>query len=939
MMKDPLTHSLSTEGHMYEYGEYDGLVDLDAILHGAADPTTTATAGDTPGVSGRAGATSPTPNIGCLIGSDGTDGYANYTSLHGPHNNSNNNSVELGPMPSPHGRSPARKPHRDRAQRGRTLSPDRYPGAHGSNDSMSCTNGGYPAMMNNGGVSASVAAAGAPVATTPNLRGGSSKRSESAKSNRGGGGGSSANSHAGVAAAVGTPSGSHHNHDSNEAVTHLPVILPAQQRRPTETLLQPRVRVSPLTQEGTNTASHSNSSSTAAAISSTGTTPHNARTATSVPPFAQNARPGGAKTVMSASNLAALQRNGNEHANAGPRSTGTSTTKVPPYLAPPLSPLLHTRVMNTPHASVAAAVTGGAVTATPRPATDASVKRGDAPGVAQQQSQQHTNNNNNDNVADLESSLTRSNGWVKDEVRRINRNSGEAAGGFQQERLRPSSTHSSTALNENSYVNGSGGAGGGERENGADHVPHSSNIHHHNDNSGSGSNRANGEAGQGKVVTASAPAAPRAPVWANDYEMDHTDLVGCSNTADFGVMPKVAAPPRPQRAKKTLSDSVGKRPAPFRPPPPVPSTPPVGSTTSPVESVISPLRTAAQQRNARQSDADGSTEAAKVQPPLPAAPLLGLSAGSETGPVNKPATNAADMAENAVLAGSSHPPPPPPFHISSTLAHRRVMNAVDTHVSTPQDLAADRKPVATPAAAPHDDVSAVKVRPPYSDDRRAALEAWAAFPALDVAIRGQSPTTTQLRREHDLAAARPLAAQQLYRSVKGQAPQEFAGEPYEMNYDVHNVVVQLRHRNRPLMLAYPPQLPLELDMRPRLRRQRTPRSFYGKRFPHVGDTWFRNALDDARYISSPDIESMEKREEEEFLRNGGDPAHRRNRYGQANNNNHNNNANNNNNKNNNNNNNQQQQQQQQRPSPHSGAGAPNLEEMNRNAVRMEQPAM
>jgi hypothetical protein len=865
-MRDPLTQTSGTAADMYEYGEYDGLVDLDSILHGAANPTNPpAAVSPTPGLSPNSGATgvsvtSTTPNLSCFTGSEGNTEYANFVATH----NHNANSGEQGPTPSPQGRSPARKPNVN----GPASTSDRYPGMHGSNNSISRSNGGNPMTMEDSDVTLSTASAGASnnaAVAAPGSRTSQHLRGESAKGNRSGSNGHRSNA-------------TNTNNGTTDSAVHLPVIMPSQQRRPADTLMQPRVRVSPLTQD-----TNAGSGGVAAAVSASTTgTPHNARSATSVSPLGQNARLGGAKTVMSANNLAALQRNSN---------------KVPPYLAPPLSPL-HTRT-NQPQTSISPAVTGGitgpsvGVAATmSRPVTDGSVKRGEAPDNASPVSPPS-------HLVDTTSPLTRSNGWVKEAVRRIDRTSQELATGFPQERLRQSSTHSNTVTTDSA---------GGNAE-------------------------TSGSAGRGKVNTSPAPAAPRAPVWSNDYEMGRTDLVGCTSAADFGVMPKVAAPPLPQRAKKTLSDSAGKRPGPFRPPPHIPSTPPVGATDSPVESVISPLRTVAkqhqqqqqQQRVPRQPDEKRPHSAADTPAAPPPPPQVGPAAAPPGGGKLSPAVassqnNPADLVESRVHSGSSHPPP---------LSHRRVMNAVDTHISTPHSITSDRKSAAIVASAngtaftvKQTDGSGAATRPtlPYSDDHRAALEAWAAFPALDVTIRGQSPTVTQLRRERDLAAARPLVVQQLYQPVKGQAPQEFAGEPFEMNYDVHNVVVQLRHRNRPLQMAYPPRLPLEPDMRPRLRRQRTPRSFYGKRFPHVGDVWFRNALDDARYINSPDIESMEKREEEEFVRNGGDPAQRRNRYGQANNH-HNNNH------------------QQQRQAPHAGTGAPNIEQINRNAVRMEQPAM
>lgn len=837
MLREPLKQTASTpQTPMYEYGEYDGLVDLDAVLHAGGSTTTTTT-------DINAAATSPTANSGCHTGGDtsrsnGNDGvvdYTHYVTLHGT-NGPHLGSGEPGPTPSPNGRSSARKPTRDSSSRGGTsASADRHHAPHG----------GYPMSALDGDVTVTTAPTTTAVVTAassaPNARSSANtqrRRGESA-------------------------SGSRANPTTTAADTgvHLPVILPSQQRRPTDGPLQSRVRVSPLTQEhGSPVPSNTNNASSSA------NTPHNARSATSLSPPGQNTRPVGAKTVMSANNLAALQRSGNERAHTGALSTSNSSNRVPPYLAPPLSPL-HSRT-NPPQPSMAPLN---------RPATDGCVKRGESAEGGERNSP-----------------TRRSNGWVKEEARRIDRTSQEIPSGFPQERVRQSSAAAAAAA-----------------------APLSS-------------GKADETSGPSKVNTSPAPSAPRAPVWASDYEMGRGDLVGCTATPDFGAMPRVAAPPLPFRAKKTLSDS-GKRTAPLRPTPPhIPSTPPVGTTTSPVESTILPLRTAAQRSAQRPMNATGATAASTASPAaataVAAASYSAAGPGSGAGRTNPAIATAGATAATADATSGLHTP---------GTTHRRVMNAVDTHSGTPSDLSRVSKTMpavvllnndkANISSFPNSAPSAAAQKMPYSDDRRAALEAWAAFPAMDVTMRNQAPTAMQLRRAQDFATVRPVVVRQLYQSVKGQAPQEFAGEPFEMNYDVHNVVVQLRHRNRPLMMAYPPQLPLELDTRPRLRRQRTPRSFYGTRFPHVGDAWFRNALDDARHIDSPDIESMEKQEEEEFVRNGGDPAHRRNRYGQAN--------------SNNNNNNNNQQQQQQRAPPHSGTGAPNIDHINRNAVRMEQPAV
>ncbi|KPA75284.1 hypothetical protein ABB37_08585 [Leptomonas pyrrhocoris] len=901
MMSDPITPSYSATGHMYEYGEYDGLVDLDA-LHGAATNATATTTTSTTtqgvssgGVGGGTAAASPTPNLSCLMGSSDVAGdCSNSTALQG-HNTLHASSGEQGATPSPHGRSPAWRQPRDSGTRD---------SGHGSSAFASRSNGGYPITSDESDVALSAATAtAATAAAAPGSRRTSRRRVDSAKGQRD----SSPNRHYMNNSNSGTTTAATTSNAADDVV-HLPVILPSQQRRPTESLLQPRVRVSPLTQEANPTVP--TATTTATANVTVATTSANARSASTVSPLAQNKRSVGAKTVMSANNLAAMQRhgNGNERVYTSPLSTGTSINKAAPFLAPPLSPLhARTTPSHPGNAPTSIGATGGAATTavTTRPLTDSSVKREESLDVAQSAAA-HTV------VVDLESPTTRSNGWVREEARRIDRNSHEMTTGFSQERLWQSSAPSNTVTT--SPASGRSGAEGGD-------------------------------AGTEKASTLPASTTPRAPVWSNDYEVGRTDLVGLATTTtittttDFGAMPRVVAPPLLQRPIKTLSDSSGKRVAPLRPQPAVPSTPPVGTTTSLVESVISPLRAMAPQRTGRPSEAEKQQE--QQQHSTAAPPTNTLVTSDNNHNYRKPDAARANLVEgngHRARSGSSNPSAQHDTlrgsscsssaaastpHTASAVAHRRIMmQAVDTHVSAPAELVGNCK-----AAS-----SAAQTKLPYTDDDRAALEAWAAFPALDVTIRGQAPTATQLRRERDLAAARPFAAQQLYLPVKGQAPQESAGEPFEMNYDVHNVVVQLRPRNRPLMLAYPPRLPFELDMRPRLRRQRTLRSFYGKLFPHVGDTWFRNALNDARHISSPDIESMEKREEEEFIRNGGDPAQRRNRYGQANNHN----------ANNNNNGQEQsppQQQQQQRPPPYAGGVAPSIDEINLNAIKMEQPAV
>ncbi|KPI85044.1 hypothetical protein ABL78_5906 [Leptomonas seymouri] len=885
---------------MYEYGEYDGLVDLDAILHGSATPSTSL-----PGMSNGEGvaATSPTSNHSGSAVCDGAGEYPNLMMQQGHNNNNNNaNCREQGSTSPPHSRPQAWKQSRDLVARG---------GAQGANKCVPRSNGSYPVTMKENDVIQSAASAQA--AAAPTSRSDAYRRGEGAKGHR-----SSNTNHnnSGSAYRISTPP----SIGADEGV-RLPVILPSQQRRPTDGLIQSRVRVSPLTQETTKTAPTTPAMNPTVKTSSK--TPHNARSVTSISPLA-NANSGGAKTVMSASNLAALQKNCNERAYTGPLSTGTSSGKAPPYLAPPLSPL-HTRA-HPPPPTVTAATTssntspsmgGGAVTTSAGHATNGTSRRGELLDVGRPPSTHTT-------MIDITNPMARSGGWVKEEVRRIEHSSQELAAGFPQDRRRQSGAYPSS-------TSGS-----------VESMRCSTEV----------------DAGRGKANTSSTLTAPRTPVWSNDYEVGHTDFVGLSTSADFGAMPKVVAPPLSQRAKKTLSDSSNRRLAPCRPLPVVPSTPPAGKIASPAEAGTSPVRTGAQKRPLRQFDSERQSRTAAAAPSSLPVPLVNHMANSKNnnGGPNAAQASPADLNGNrtsrvgntaaaGVAAASSKDAVCAPY-TSGVASHRRIMmRAVDTHASASNELAGDRKAAAggiTSSSAAftttQDDgsngvSSATMPQLPYTESCRAALEAWAAFPALDVTIRGQAPTATQLRRERDLAATRHLVARQLYQPVKGQAPQEFAGEPFEMNYDVHNVVVQLRHRNRPLMMAYPASLPQELDMRPRLRRQRTPRSFYGKRFPHVGDAWFRNALDGARLIESPDIESMEKREEEEFVRNGGDPAHRRNRYGQANN--HHTNA-----------NHQQQpppqqqqqQQQQQRLPPHAGANTPSMDQVNRNAVRMEQSA-
>lgn len=100
---------------------------------------------------------------------------------------------------------------------------------------------------------------------------------------------------------------------------------------------------------------------------------------------------------------------------------------------------------------------------------------------------------------------------------------------------------------------------------------------------------------------------------------------------------------------------------------------------------------------------------------------------------------------------------------------------------------------------------------------------------------------------------------QRYPIDPGQAaPAEMAGEAIELNHELHNVLIHIRHRNRPKKNDYPSHLPIKLATKQRNHRPRTPRSFYGKVGPQMGPDWFKAALDNVVCIESPDISVLEK---------------------------------------------------------------------------------
>ncbi|KAK7195549.1 hypothetical protein NESM_000483200 [Novymonas esmeraldas] len=842
----------------YEYSDYGGLIDVEALLH-----TTT-------GVS-------PTPTLSSTAVDTDAGGYGHYTNLTGDHSYSGTSST---------GRGPARKSHRASAS---------------------------PARAHNGGGGGDLPTPHSSASATPR--------------------------HAGYMAGTAPDAGGAHDDDGciglangtsrtggrkpmqNEDVLHLPAIGTQQQqrKRANDAFPTPRAR--------TTASAHDPSSHTGTLAGST------ARVAT------------GAKSVTSAGNLKSLQHNtndGNGAASNGHFSNGSAAVPGlhrPPYHAPPLSPLA-TRGRHgngtgaagdslTGSSSVDAGLRGAG--AGQRRTTDAPVKRGESVGICEDGGggmggTSSTGMAHSTTDAPTTTTATtgggggvgtfKTNGWVREEARRLNQNAvllGEDATSPASEQRR--------TTGESSPRNGRQGGGAAadaatafprerirERAGAPAAAPAAAAATAATAERGDRDGVAAGT--RTRVNTSPATVPAKTHVWTGDYEM-----ASCFDVepVDFSVapMPKVGPSSRPQATGLRSTSTMAGRGD--------------NGVTSPADSAITPLRKVFTRP---QKPAAVATLTPCPAPPVPLTHPPGSSTAATTTSPSRTSTAAAAAAAAATKLAPTRADKPPATPHTPPASHRRVMNAVDTsqhtHVTAVSSAGDDTTPNSGTGQTPPRGGSSTGL--PYTDERRAALEAWADLPVLAITIRGQALTPTQRARETARTRARPANAQQMCVPVNGQGRQEVAGEPYEMNYDVHNVVVQLRHRNRPLVMNYPPRLPLDADMRPRMRRQRTPRSFYGNRMPHVGDAWFKDALDDARMVASPDIDAMERHEEEEFIRGGGDPATRRNRYGQAN---------------NAHGQQQQQQQQQQRPPVHSGgggAGGDNIDAINRNAVPLEQPA-
>ncbi|KAG5506470.1 hypothetical protein JKF63_05973 [Porcisia hertigi] len=868
----------------YQYGEYDGVMDVEAILH------------TTPGAP-------PTPTVSPDIADCDAGGYGNYVSLH--------SDTRSGSAATPLARGAPRKPTRVSAG--------------------SAQNGDNETIMLSS------------TATTPRFAGAVAD-----------------NNPDGAA-----PSTRHNTRKpmQTDDVVHLPAIGNQQPaRKKTSDTFPTRVRAAAPAQDPSKSV----------------TTPtHNGYS---------RAVGAGAKSVTSVGNLDSLpvpvESYGAIASNHYNGSTTTGTHR-PPYHAPPLSPVSTQRrheandlngTKATGNNTIGSSIGASSQDNSKRhqAATSETAQRGDSAGMDEvDYTRGHgekriaAHNTAGSSSGDGNSSASKTNGWVKEEARRLDgiacsspsprktatppassdprgprdavknsfrsRNVAQlVASQFPQERMRDKTNQSNSNANSSS-------SGGGDLE------------MIRNDHA--------------KVNTSPAPVAPKPHVWTGDYEMVSSSGVG---SADLSVvqMPKVGTS-RPfangfkpstdvggniintRSSAKSIARTATQT---FHPPPSeVESSTPGNGSTSPTESAITPVRRVfTRPQKPASSSCGAAVQTGRNTSPPPHAPPMQPPTSPTTAATGNPLSPSDSMPHSA--AGSSSPPParvplasgvaalaargdkqPSSLHTSSA-SHRRIMNAVDTSQqslihsrSTEEQVSLTHRSSEGPS---HDSASASGMGLPYTDERRAALEAWADVPVLTVTIRGQTPTPIQNAREEAKMCACPANAQQMYPPVNGQGRQEVAGEPCDMNYDVHNVVVQLRHRNRPLMMNYPPRLPLEMDMRPRLRRQRTPRSFYGNRMPHVGDAWFREALKDVATVKSPDLESLEKREEAEFIRNGGDPATRRNRYGQAN--------------KPHAQQQQQQQQQRQRPPQQRGSGGADagaeIDVMNRNALRMEQAA-
>ncbi|KAG5502658.1 hypothetical protein JIQ42_05727 [Leishmania sp. Namibia] len=843
----------------YEFGEYDGVVDVEAILH--------TTAGASPNLAGS-------PAV-----ADGDIGvYENHVSLQSDHRN--------GSASTPLGRGPPRKPVRMSA------------GPACSGDSQSTMPSSTAAASRYLVAVAGKSSDGA-AASTAGRRTNSSYLSTEAEAHDAG--------------ALPTRQGTRKSTYSDDVV-YLPAIGNQQQMRKKGSDAFPsRVRAPLPAPDPLNFAAL--------------TTINHSRT---------RASGSGAKSVTSTGNLESLQApndicgatSHNQH--NGPATAGAPR---PPYHAPPLSPLTtkgchSTDDTNGPNA--AGNTTNGSgvgdslqeVSTRHRLAMDRAAKRGESVEVGKGSHMNgHCGGAATHNTTGSGSIVpaSKTNGWVKEEARRLDQRVCTSCNTAATSRNEPQASGDPIdGFTSRKMVHQ--GASQFPQERMEDTLSKSSNSTQSpaadGSNTAMGHNSADGHACT-KLNTSPAPVAPKAHVWAGDYEMANTPGVG-STTFSIVPMPKVY-PSRPLAGGLKASMAVegssnnnrscAKSPTRtsvqvLHPPPSEASAGPfVNGVALPTESAITPLRKVFTRPQKPAPSTNGAAaDAVPNACPIPQVPL--------TNPPTSPtmATTATASRSSTAPQSTAASSPPAPWKTAMTpshavaaakgdkslsaphtpaLSHRSNMSAVGTSQRSQVHYSSAGQQVPLTSGSSRmsllDQTRVSGVDLPYSEQRRAALEAWADVPVLTVTIRGQSLTPTQRAREMAKTSARPAAARQMYAPVNGQGRQEVAGEPCDLNYDVHNVVVQLRHCNRPLMMNYPPRLPLEVDMRPRMRRQRTLRSFYGNGMPHVGDAWFRDALNDARMVDSPDIEAMEKREEAEFIRNGGDPATRRNRYGQANN--------------------------------------------------------
>ncbi|EKF30157.1 hypothetical protein MOQ_006038 [Trypanosoma cruzi marinkellei] len=89
---------------------------------------------------------------------------------------------------------------------------------------------------------------------------------------------------------------------------------------------------------------------------------------------------------------------------------------------------------------------------------------------------------------------------------------------------------------------------------------------------------------------------------------------------------------------------------------------------------------------------------------------------------------------------------------------------------------------------------------------------------------------------------------------------EYAGEQLELDWNLHNVIAQVFHEDRPQNLTYPEKMPLELEKTKTKRRPRTPRSFYGVKGTRKSPDWFRHALGDIKRVNSVDLDAIDAAE-------------------------------------------------------------------------------